>query len=84
VTSLPEAAEPEPRPVPPADLAIGAFTDRPPWLVDLAQLTWRHRIEQLRAFTAAEVPVLLRPRRVRPGGRVLTVGLRLGTAIGDW
>jgi ubiquinone biosynthesis protein len=86
VTSLPEAVEPEPTSgsSPPADLAIGAFTDAPPWEVELDRLAWRNDIDQLRASTAAEVPLLLRRRTVPPGQRVLTVGLRLGVAIGGW
>jgi ubiquinone biosynthesis protein len=86
VTSLPEAAEPrsESGSARPRDLAIGAFTTNPPWQVDLDDLSWRQGIDQLRASTAAEVPVLLRRRRIPPGGRVLTVGAQLGTAIGAW
>jgi ubiquinone biosynthesis protein len=86
VTSLPEATEPVPEstPSPPGDFAIGAFTDTPPWQVDLDQLAWRSGIDQLRTWTAAEVPLLLRRRTIPPGRRVLTVGLGLGTAIGGW
>jgi ubiquinone biosynthesis protein len=52
--------------------------------VELNQLAWRQGIDELRRSTCAEVPLLLRRRTVPPGRRVLTVGLRLGTAIGGW
>ena len=68
----------------PDDLDIGAFSDNPPWQVDLDQLTWRHGMAELRLRTSAEVPDLLRRRRLPPGRRVLTVGVSLGTALGAW
>lgn len=68
----------------PADLAVGAFSDTPPWLVDPEQLTWRKGLGGLRAATAAEVPLLLRRRRVPPGRRVVKVGRLLGVSIGSW
>src|ERR1700736_1895831 len=62
----------------PDDLDIGAFSDNPPWQVDLDQLAWRHGMEELRRRTSAEVPDLLRRRRLPPGRRVVTVGVGLG------
>jgi ubiquinone biosynthesis protein len=69
---------------PPADLAFGAFSDTPPWLIEPDQLAWRHGLAELRAATAAEVPSLLRRRRIPPGERVLRVGRLLGVSIGSW
>jgi ubiquinone biosynthesis protein len=69
---------------PPADLAFGAFSDTPPWLIEPDRLAWRHGLAELRAATAAEVPELLRRRRIPPGERVLRVGRLLGTSIGSW
>jgi len=71
---------------PPAspDLAVGAFTDHGPWIVDPTQLTWRRDIDRLRRRTRAEVPQLMRRRRLPPGRRVLRVGAVLGGALGHW
>jgi ubiquinone biosynthesis protein len=68
----------------PADLASGAFSDDPPWLVDPDRLAWRSGTGALRRATAAQVPRVLRRRRVPPGLRVLRVGRTLGLAIGGW
>jgi ubiquinone biosynthesis protein len=71
-------------PAPPADLAIGAFSDHPPWLVEPAAMPWLTGVDDLRAATRAEVPVLIRPRRIPPGHRVLQTALTLVPAIGAW
>jgi ubiquinone biosynthesis protein len=68
----------------PADLDIGAFSDRGPWVVDPAAMTWRSGLSALRAASAASVPGLVRRRRIPPGARVITVGRRLVTAVGGW
>jgi len=76
-----------PLPIPPdasPDLAIGSFTDRGPWVVDPARLTWRRGIGPLRARTRAEVPTLMRRRRLPPGRRVVRVAAVVGTALGRW
>ncbi|MGA2521590.1 MAG: AarF/UbiB family protein [Acidimicrobiales bacterium] len=72
-----------PEPVP-ADLAVGAFSSRPPWLVDPDRLAWRTGITELRARTAAEAPRLTRRRRLPPGMRVVRVGALLGWALAGW
>jgi ubiquinone biosynthesis protein len=69
---------------PPADLAIGGFSDHPPWIIELDQLTWLRGNEQRRTATRAQVPALTRRRRLPPSGRVITVGARLGIALGGW
>ncbi|GAC1586526.1 MAG: AarF/UbiB family protein [Acidimicrobiales bacterium] len=66
------------------DLAVGAFTDHGPWVVDPDRLTWRKGITVLRARTKAEVPGLMRRRTLPPGRRVIKVGVVLGNALGRW
>ncbi|HLG68319.1 MAG TPA: AarF/UbiB family protein [Acidimicrobiales bacterium] len=68
----------------PADLAVGAFSEEPPWSVDPDALAWRAGIDELRARTRAEVPALTRRRRLPPGVRVLRVGALLGGAVAGW
>src|SRR4051812_13503729 len=46
------------------DLDVGAFSDDPPWEVDPEALKWRAGIDQLRIRTRAEVPALVRRRRI--------------------
>jgi ubiquinone biosynthesis protein len=57
----------------PADLAWGAFSDDPPWVLDRDAITWRHGVDALRAAARDEVPLLTRPSRRPPGARVLGV-----------
>ncbi|MGH9115233.1 MAG: ABC1 kinase family protein [Acidimicrobiales bacterium] len=71
-------------PVSPADLSAGAYSNSPPWLVDPARLGWRRGCEALRSRTAAQVPRLLRRRRLPPGRRVARVAGELGRAVGAW
>jgi len=71
-------------PPPSPDLAIGAFTDVGPWVVDPDHLTWRKGIDRLRQRTRDEVPRLMQRRRLPPGRRVITVGAVLGNALGRW
>jgi ubiquinone biosynthesis protein len=68
----------------PADLAIGAFSSHPPWIVDPDALVWRTGIAELRARTRAEAPRLTRRRRLPPGTRVVRVGGLLGAAVAGW
>ena len=68
----------------PPDLAFGAFSDEPPWVVDLDDLPWRIGLDRVRARTRADVPRLVRRRRVPPGGRVLRVGGSLAGALVPW
>jgi ubiquinone biosynthesis protein len=73
-----------------ADLAIGAFTPHGPWTVEPERMAWRFAtasngdIDSLRRQAADLARVLIKPRRYPTGGRVLTVGLRLGTALLGW
>lgn len=68
----------------PADLSLGAFSADPPWLVDLSHLVWREGAVARRAATQAQVPRLLRRRRLPPGARVIRVAWELGRALAGW
>jgi ubiquinone biosynthesis protein len=68
----------------PADLSMGAFSDDAPWDLSGVELPWRKEVALLRERSAAEVPELLRRRRLPPGQRVLDTSLRLGWAITSW
>jgi ubiquinone biosynthesis protein len=68
----------------PADLAVGAFSGTPPWVVRAEDLEWRHGTAELRQATNAQVPLLLRRRRFPPAYRVLRTGILLGLALGGW
>jgi ubiquinone biosynthesis protein len=81
IASRPEAELPDGAP---ADLVDGAFSDHPPWLVDRAALPWRKGIDVYRTRTAAQVPDLLRRRRVPPLRRVVETGVLLGGALALW
>jgi ubiquinone biosynthesis protein len=72
------------RSVPPADLAVGAFSSNPPWLVKPDELPWRAGVPALRAVTAAQVPDLIRPRMLPPGRRVVRVAVDLTAAVAGW
>jgi ubiquinone biosynthesis protein len=67
-----------------ADLAVGAFTEQGPWLVEPDALPWRKGLDRVRNRTKADVPLLTRRRLLPPGARVLTVGGRLGRALAGW
>ena len=67
-----------------SDLAIGSFSDTPPWEVRPETFTWRADVEALRAATRAEVPMLIRRRAVPPLGRFVVTGGRLGSALTRW
>ncbi len=69
---------------PPLDLEVGAFSDRPPWLVDPDALPWRRSVPTLRSVTRRAVPRLLHPGRVPPIGRLVRVVTRFGWALAGW
>ena len=69
---------------PAADLSLGSFTTSGPWVVVPEELRWRKGLDTVRRATHAEVPSLIRHRRVPPGARVLLVGRLLGAALAGW
>jgi ubiquinone biosynthesis protein len=69
---------------PPPDLAIGAFSDTPPWIVVPEELRWKRGLEALRDRVRAEAPVLATPRGVPPIGRFFRVTGSVGTALALW
>jgi ubiquinone biosynthesis protein len=66
-----------------SDLAIGAFTDDGPWVVEPGAMPWRKGIDELRARTQARVPALVTARRP-PLARLAIVSAVLGAAVGPW
>jgi ubiquinone biosynthesis protein len=68
----------------PSDLAFGAFSSHPPWLIDPGDLAWTAGIDALRAAENATVPDLTRRRRLPPGMRTARVAAVLGTAVAGW
>ena len=67
-----------------SDLEFGAFSESPPWQVDPARMRWRQGLDAVRAATRAEVPALIRRRRLPPGGRVVRVVALVGEALAGW
>jgi ubiquinone biosynthesis protein len=68
----------------PSDLAIGAFSDDAPWIVDPSTMRWREAVPAIRWVTRAQLPELVRPRRLPRGGRVFTVVWHLARALVPW
>jgi ubiquinone biosynthesis protein len=69
----------------PTDLALGSFSDDPPWTIDDPDaLPWRQGLAAERERVKAEVPRLVEPSRWPPGSRVFTVVRHLGLAVGMW
>jgi ubiquinone biosynthesis protein len=73
-----------PSSAPASDLEYFAFSERGPWTIDPAQLTWMPGLAALRTQTQAELPKLLQRRRVPPLGRFLETAYRLGGALLGW
>jgi ubiquinone biosynthesis protein len=68
----------------PADLDIGAFSDHPPWLVDLDAMTWRRSEPTIRDTIRRQLPSLIEPRRVPPISRLVLVVTLFGRALIGW
>ncbi len=67
-----------------ADLERGAFTDVGPWVVPEEAMAWQHGIGELRRTVAAQVPELVRRRRVPPVQRAAITGWHIGGALLGW
>jgi ubiquinone biosynthesis protein len=68
----------------PEDANIGSFSLTPPWLVDISKLEWLGEISSLRERTRAELPALIKQRRLPPANRVLGTGYQLAKALFLW
>jgi ubiquinone biosynthesis protein len=66
------------------DLALGAYTDHGPWLVEPDRMPWRKQVPIVRWAVRRQLPELVRPRLVPPGTRVFTVLRHLGGAVAGW
>ena len=69
---------------PSPDLAIGAFSDHGPWIVDPEHMPWRAGVDALRARAQAEVPALVRKRAVPPLVRFTEASALLGASLLGW
>ncbi|KJE75929.1 ABC1 kinase family protein [Ferrimicrobium acidiphilum] len=67
-----------------ADFKVGSFSNAQPWVVEPDRLEWLSATTQLRTRTRAQVPVLLRRRRIPPARRVIGTGISLGIALLGW
>ncbi|MBA2608451.1 MAG: AarF/ABC1/UbiB kinase family protein [Actinobacteria bacterium] len=67
-----------------ADLERGAFSDEGPWVMPEDAMVWQRGIGELRLRVAAQVPELVRRRRVPPIQRAAITGWRLGGALLGW
>ena len=76
-----EDATPSPEP---ADLAVGSFSNDPPWLVDPDAMTWRRGVDRLRVQVHDEIPTLLERRRLPPAHRMVSTVRHLGAGLGGW
>lgn len=68
----------------PIDLDHGSFSDDPPWLVEPDALAWATNVATLRTATARRLPSLIRPPKVPPVRRAITVVRHLATAVIAW
>ena len=68
----------------PADLAIGSFSNDPPWIVDPAAMPWRDVVDSIRWLTQHDLPELTSARRLPDVKRAATVVADFGTALGMW
>jgi ubiquinone biosynthesis protein len=66
------------------DLALGAFSEAGPWVVEPERMSWRRGIADVRQATQAQVPGWTRPRRVPPLRRFAVAGTRVGGALAAW
>src|SRR3982751_2150147 len=67
-----------------SDLELGAFSDDGPWEVELVRLSWLRGLDHVRAAVRAEVPRLVKPRKLPPGGRLAATARHLGVGLAMW
>ncbi len=65
------------------DLSLGTFSDDGPWEVELDRLSWLPGLDHVRATVRAEVPRLVKPKKLPPGGRLAATARHLGVGVGD-
>jgi len=68
----------------PADLALGSFSNEPPWIVEPAAMPWREVVDAIRWKTQHDLPELTSARRLPDVKRAVTVVADFGAAIGLW
>lgn len=66
------------------DVEHYSFEESGPFVVDPEDLPWRRDVPQLRARSRADVPGLVRRRRLPPTRRIVRVARILGTAFAGW
>src|SRR5688500_1285049 len=74
-------------PAPAADVKVGSFTDHGPRVLDLhdiSSMPWRQGLDRLCTDVRRSLPVLIRPRQVPPGLRVITTLRLLGGGVALW
>jgi ubiquinone biosynthesis protein len=71
-------------PEPSVDTAAYSFSDEGPFSLEGAELHWRRDAAKLRARTRAELPRLVRRRRLPPLRRIVQVTAVLGNAFAGW
>jgi ubiquinone biosynthesis protein len=67
-----------------ADLDWGNFSDAGPWVLNRESITWSRVAVVLRQQAQAEVPRLIRARKLPPIKRLIVVVARLGWALLPW
>src|SRR5512143_2891576 len=70
--------------LPRVDLDTWAFSDTPPWEVELARCTWRGDVDALRVRSRSVVPELVRPRAVPPVWRFTEASALIGAGLLAW
>jgi ubiquinone biosynthesis protein len=71
-------------PTPHGDLRHGTFSDTPPWEVDPDAMTWRRGLDRTRAAVRAQVPALVKPKKIPPIGRMAVTVYHLGPGLAAW
>lgn len=66
------------------DVETWAFSDEPPWEVELERCTWRGSVDLLREQTRAVVPQLVRPRALPPIRRFTEASALIGSGLLAW